>query len=590
MMPSVRDVVVKWPVFLPHACVVVGIIVFPQLVSGDVIALGFTALMYALFALGLNIVVGWTGLLDLGAAGFVAVGAYVTAILMTQFGWPIMAVIPAVVVAGFTAGLLLGAPTLRHRGDYFAILTLGFAELVALAIRNWPAVTRGSYGYSGIPSTRLPFMEEPFSTVPPTEFYYLTAALLIVCFYAVRQLRRNRFGAHVHVIKHDENVAKSYGIHVLWNKLIAFGLSASVLSIGGLFWAAYHRSIVWNEFGVLLSCMILSALVVGGIGNPTGAVLGAAIVGTSLELVRRFLVSNELPPNTRYLLFSAALILFVLIRPQGILPDKPRWLRYVKKYDDNSHSPPNAGASVESTNKPLLEVHELRKTFGGIVALDSVDLSIRAGECVALIGPNGSGKSTLLNVIGGLLHPDRGSVRLGGTFIQRAATHSIARRGVGRSFQDLSVFDDISVEDNVFITSRNATPSQVIRVLEALGLPDGRTSCAKLSYGERKLLDLARLFVQPEYVQIALLDEPTAGLSDDEVGRMVKMLDRLCRELGIAMIIVSHDMKFLDALSIDRVVSLHQGAVLKEGSFAEIKADPDVRRLFWGDTESVKQT
>lgn len=587
MRPAVRDVVDRWAVRAAHATVIFGVILFPQLVPGDVIALGFTALIYALFALGLNIVVGWTGLLDLGAAGFVAVGAYVTAIFMTQFGWPIMVVIPVVVVAGFAAGLLLGAPTLRHRGDYFAILTLGFAELVALAIRNWPAVTRGSYGYSGIPAARLPFMEAPFSAVPPTEFYYLAAALLIPSFYAVRRLRRSQFGAHVHVIKHDENVAKSYGIHVHWHKLIAFGLSASLLSSAGFFWAAYHRSIVWNEFGVLLSCMILSALVVGGIGNPTGAVLGAAIVGTSLEIVRRFLINTELPPNTRYLLFSAALILFVLVRPQGILPDKPRWLRHGNKRDDNSYLSPHVCAPVESTDRPLLEVHDVRKTFGGIVALDSVGLSVRQGECVALIGPNGSGKSTLLNVMSGLLRPDRGSVRLSGTSIHRMATHRIARLGVGRSFQDLSVFDDISVEDNVFITSHGATRSQVIAVLEALGLPDGNASCTKLSYGEQKLLDLARLFVQPEYVRIALLDEPTAGLSDDEVGRMARMLVRLYRESGIAMIIVSHDMKFLDALGIDRVISLNQGEVLKEGSFAEIQADPDVRRLFWGDTETV---
>ena len=189
----------------------------------------------------------------------------------------------------------------------------------------------------------------------------------------------------------------------------------------------------------------------------------------------------------------------------------------------------------------------MRKTFGGIIALDSVGLSVRAGECVALIGPNGSGKSTLLNVMSGLLRPDIGSVRLSGSSIHRMTTHRIARLGVGRSFQDLSVFDDISVEDNVFITSRDATSSQVNAVLEALGLPDGCTLCTKLSYGERKLLDLARLFVQPEYIHIALLDEPTAGLSDGEVGRMVRMLVRLCRESGIAMIIVSHDMMFLDA-------------------------------------------
>jgi branched-chain amino acid transport system permease protein len=162
------------------------LVAFPLIMPASAVSLGFVALQYAIFALGVNIVVGWMGLLDLGAAGFVAVGAYASAICMTQFGWPAVVVIPAAAFTGVVIGVALGIPTLRHREDYFAILTLGFAELVALTIRNWPGVTRGAYGYSGIPQTTLPFLQEPLRAFPPTGFYYLALATAVAAFFLFR--------------------------------------------------------------------------------------------------------------------------------------------------------------------------------------------------------------------------------------------------------------------------------------------------------------------------------------------------------------------------------------------------------------------
>jgi ABC-type branched-subunit amino acid transport system permease subunit/ABC-type branched-subunit amino acid transport system ATPase component len=560
---------------------------FPLIVPQEIVSLGFVALQYALFALGLNIVLGWTGLLDLGAAGFVAVGAYATAIVMTQFGWSPLLALPITVLVGFVAGVVLGIPTLRHRLDYFAILTLGFAELVALAIRNWPSVTRGSYGYSGIPATTLPFIHDPLRASPPTGFYYLAAAVLIPSYLFVVWLRSTVLGRRFHVVKHSEIVGQTYGINTLTVKLVAFGLSAAFLSLGGFFWTVYQRSIVWTEFGILLSCMLVSMIVVGGLGNPKGVILGAALVGSSLEIIRRILTSAGWPQNIRFLIFSTALVAFVHLRSRGIIPDRPSWLGRLDSSQSDTTTEQSDYEGNGSGEQVLLEIEGVAKSFGGVAALDGFSLRLAAGECVALIGPNGSGKTTLLNLISGLIRPDRGTIRLSRQRTDGLPAYRIARYGVGRSFQELSVFDDLSIQDNVYVTARRASREDINQALTQFGLTDGTALCESLSYGSKKALDLARLFVEPQTLHLALLDEPTAGLTQREANEVVRTLFGLRKQTGVAMIVVSHDVMFLEALNVDRVVVLHRGRLFKEGPFSFIRTDADVRKLFWGDEEGV---
>jgi branched-chain amino acid transport system permease protein len=562
--------------------IALALVVFPLVVPGDLVSLGFIALQYALFALGLNIIVGWAGLLDLGAAGFVAVGAYSTAILMTRFGLNPLTVLPISFAAGFTAGVLLGIPTLRHRLDYFAILTLGFAELVALGIRNWTPVTGGSFGYSGIPATTLPLLAEPIRTVPPTGFYYLALGVAVPVYFFVNWLRSTSLGRHFHVVKHSEKVGQVYGINILAVKLAAFGISAAILAVGGFFWAIYQRSIIWTEFNVLLSCLLLSLLVVGGLGNPKGVVLGAAIVGSSLELIRRFLTTAGLPQNIRFLIFASALVAFILLRPSGILPDHPSWVPRLRRSPD----PPDDSRPMdrsESAPRMMLEVRDVVKSFGGLKALDGFSFTVESGACVALIGPNGSGKTTLLNTISGLIRPDAGTIRVGGGRIDKLPPFRIARSGVARSFQDLSVCEELTAEDNVYLTANRVSSKQIDATLRWFGIGDGQASCAALPYGAKKSLDLARVFVDPTKLQLVLLDEPTAGLTQREGMDVVLSLAALRERQRFAMLVVSHDAMFLEALNVDRVVVIHRGRLFKEGPFSVIRQDEDVRKLFWGD-------
>jgi len=564
--------------------IIVTLLVFPFVAPSNAVSLGYVALHYSLLALGLNIVLGWTGLLDIGAAGFVAIGAYGTAITMTQFRWPPLAVLPMTFVLGFIAGVLLGIPTLRHRLDYFAILTLGFAELVALSIRNWPSLTKGSFGFSGIPATSLPFVDEPLRAVPPTGFYLLALSVLIPSYGFLIWLRSTVLGRHFHVIKQSETVGRVYGINIFAIKLIAFGLSAAFLATGGFFWASYQRSIVWNEFGIVLSFMLVAIVVVGGLGNPKGVVFGAVLVGCSLEIIRRLLTLWGLPQETRFLIFSVALILVVHLRSKGIVTDQPKWLNGLRSDHVSSivatEKPVRISADTQSGY--LLEINNIAKSYGGVIALDGLSFHVAAGECLALIGPNGSGKTTLLNCICGLTRPDRGEIFLHGNSISKMATHRRARAGIGRSFQDISVFEDVTVRDNVYLTSQKATYEQIDRVLRRFGLNNGDSLTDSLSYGSKKALDLARLLVEPERLEILLLDEPTAGLTQHEARDVVNSLSELRQTSGLAAIIVSHDVMFLEALNVDRVIVLNRGKLFKDGKFVDLRQDSEVRTLFWG--------
>lgn len=390
------------------------LLVLPVILPSDSISIGFVALQYSLLALGLNVVAGWTGLLDLGAAGFVAIGAYTSAILLLQFGLPAIGVLLLSPIIGFLAGVLLGIPTLRQRMDYFAILTLGFAELVSLTIRNWPSVTKGPYGYSGIHALTLPLLKEPLKAVPPTGFYYLALFSLVCTYILLMFLRKSVIGRHFHLIKTSERVAQAYGVNVYGTKLLAFGISASILSIGGFLWVSYQRSIVWTEFNILLSCLILSMLVIGGLGNPNGVILGASLVGASMEMIRRLLTSVGLPQNVRYLIFSSALVAFVLLKPKGMFPDKPSWFQsIVSKKRAGVNSTIATVTNKNDEDSPLLVVENISKSFGNVLALEQVSLVIKPMELVALIGPNGSGKTSLLNCISGFLKVDRGEMNSG---------------------------------------------------------------------------------------------------------------------------------------------------------------------------------
>jgi branched-chain amino acid transport system permease protein len=266
------------------------------------------ALLYTILALGLNVVVGYAGLLDLGYAAFFAVGAYSVGILTTTFGWNFWATIPVAIVAAAVAGVIIGTPTLRLRSDYLAIVTLGFGEIVRIAARNLK-ITGSASGITGI--------EQPWlfgwHIATPTDFYYVFLALTIIGILVSVRLSNSRLGRAWLYVRHDEDAAEAMGINRMRVKLAAYVIGAIYGSIGGAFFAVNFTAISPESFSFKQSTLFLMAVILGGMGKIPGVILGAFIVVLAPELLRDL-------GSFRYLIFAVGLLLIMLYRPSGIWP------------------------------------------------------------------------------------------------------------------------------------------------------------------------------------------------------------------------------------------------------------------------------
>lgn len=317
------------PVFI-GMLVVVAVIPFavPSTSLNILILIG----MYMIAASGLNLTVGVTGLLDLGFVGFLAIGAYTVAILGNDYGWSFWAALVAATLHGALWGLLRGAPTLRLTGDYFAIVTFGFSELVVLAIRNVDSLqfggeklfaaglTRGARGFPDINAPSLFGREFPIE--PPVAYWYLVMALLIVSVFVIRRLVYSRVGRAWMAIREDETAAACLGINVQQYKAYTFAISAGFGGLAGGFYAGYLQNLHPDSFKFLESVWILCMVVIGGMGSITGALVGSVIFVTIRELLRDVLGRFELPSESLYLLFGIALVLIMRFRPEGLISTK----------------------------------------------------------------------------------------------------------------------------------------------------------------------------------------------------------------------------------------------------------------------------
>jgi branched-chain amino acid transport system permease protein len=275
--------------------------------------------IYVLAALGLNVVVGLAGLLDLGYVAFLAIGAYTMALLGTRAHWSFWAVLPCGVAFAALSGLILGAPTLRLRGDYLAIVTLGFGEIIHTTANNLNSIG-GPRGISNIPhppNINTPLLHLHFLILDPKPYYWLVVTFIILVIIAVRRLERSRVGRAWTAIREDEDAAELMGVPTFKFKLWAFAIGASVGGIAGVLFATKVVSIVPDDFVFLFSILFLAAVVLGGSGNIPGVILGAVVVGYIPERFRSF-------QNTRYLWFGAALVVMMIFRPQGLLPARRR--------------------------------------------------------------------------------------------------------------------------------------------------------------------------------------------------------------------------------------------------------------------------
>jgi branched-chain amino acid transport system permease protein len=293
----------------------------------------FNISYFVLLALGLNVVVGFAGLLDLGYVGFFAIGAYSVALLTSKDSiikthWVWLASVPVAVVVCLLSGLILGWPTLRLRGDYLAIVTLGFAEIIRITADSTPNFLRGDRGFGGIahPPGNKPDGAPIFGVRDATPYFWLGLTLIIVIIFAVRNLDRSRVGRSWLAIREDEEAAEIMGVRTIKFKLWAFAIGAFIGGLGGVLFAGYQGFMNSSTFVLQFSILVLAGVVMGGSGNIPGAILGGALISYIPDRLRGISdpIFNTDLYQFRFLIFGAAIILIMIFRPQGLIPSRRR--------------------------------------------------------------------------------------------------------------------------------------------------------------------------------------------------------------------------------------------------------------------------
>ncbi|KAA0572313.1 ATP-binding cassette domain-containing protein [Azospirillum sp. Sh1] len=529
--------------------------------------------VYALAAFGFQIVFGLGGALSLAQGAFFGVGAYVTGILGSRHGLGFEATFPLSMLVPFLLALPVGLAVLRLESHYFALATLGIAQVLHLLAVNLPELTGGSNGLAGVPAVVLFGWAVPRGLPMAGLVWGLVALGGLIGW----RVARGRLGRALTMLRDDPLAAGTLGLDVGRLRLAAFGISALFAGAAGAL--AVHTQRVVSpevlEFPVMVSILTIS--IVGGRGRMAGAVLGAVLL-LHLPEWFRFLERGYL------VIYGAALLLTVVLAPDGLTGllhrltarlggGKPRALAEARE-------PPTPPALPEG-----LVVEGLRKSFGGVRAVDRVSLDLRPGTITGLIGPNGSGKSTVINLLSGLERPDAGRVRLGGLEVTGARADRLARAGLARSFQaallptGAGVLEAVAAARLAFDPDAATTEAHARWALDRLGVGDlAGQSCDGLPAALRRRVELARALVRRPVV--LLLDEPAAGLTDGEKADLADLLRELAGE-GMAILLVEHDMGFLLPLA-GRVLCLDRGRVIYDGPAGEVRRDSAVATAYLG--------
>ncbi|MGW0175016.1 ABC transporter permease subunit [Rhodococcus sp. NPDC003322] len=572
------------PTLLAVATAVVALL----LASGSYRAAIISSVIFAVVALSQVVVTGYTGQVSLAQLTLAGVGAYSISVLNTHLGipFPFAPLIGALFAT--VIGVVIGLPALRVRGLPLTVVTLALAVfLEAFWFRN-PQLNGGVQG-APVDAPRLFGLDLGIGAgeaYPRLAFGLLCLAVLLASALAVAWLRRSRLGTDMLAVRANERSAAASGINVSRTKLAAFAIGAFLAGLAGSL-MAYQQTLATPEpFTVFLGITLFAVMYIAGITSITGALIAGLIApgGVLYLLVDRFLHMGEY-----YAVISGILLVVtVMTSPDGIAGRLPSIPLPTFRRAASNRAPVGVNTVVAPTvsagpGESLLSVQGLGVAYGAVQAAQDVTFDVRPGEIVGLIGPNGAGKTTVIDAITGFA-PSTGTVVLDGTDVSGLRPHRRSRLGLGRSFQDVELYDDLSVAENVTVgAGRSGSASDVagrVRgVLATVGLTDDADAAVStLSQGRRQLVSIARVLVSAP--KVALLDEPAAGLDSAESRWLGERL-RDARTAGTSILLVDHDMELVLTIC-DRVVVLDLGRVVCCGTPDEVRSDPRVISAYLG--------
>jgi branched-chain amino acid transport system permease protein len=571
--------------------------------------------LFVMLALGLNVVAGFAGLLDLAYVAFFGIGGYSYAFLSSNhfnIHLPFLLVLPlsAFLTMGF--GFALGATSLRLKGDYLAIVTLAFAQIFKLLLLNLDRPVNITGGVNGIYNLdSINFFG--LRVESPVAYSYIIWFFAIVVILGSFRIKKSRLGRGWEAIREDELAAETMGVNTTWMKLLAFAAGAFIAGASGTLFASFQESVFPNNFDFPQLVIIYCMVILGGLGNIVGVVLGAILLSILPEFLREY---------GAYRMMSYGLILIVLmaLRPQGILGEIGLFTKGKTRPDKDGTGVLRASTDLyysereqigqlgtpqySMTDRPILELENVTMNFGGLTAVNDLSFTLHEKEILSIIGPNGAGKTTLFNLISGIYPPNSGKVFFKGADIAGLKPHQVVEAGIARTFQNLRLFNNMSVLDNAKVSQFPRTKSGPISILfhfprhkkeemetekiakDMLSLFGTRLTGYRfdqkalfLSYANRRRLEIARALSTS--AKLLMLDEPSAGMNPQETIEITNFIKKLRDLYGYTIIVIEHKLNVVKTIS-DRVIVLDYGSKIAEGGYEEVANNKQVIEAYLG--------